>query len=136
MNIFEDKMKRLPPQQTVRAHCIECLGLVQFNRASIQNCKGDTIFTGPCPFFPYRLGRRISVKVFRAFCIHCMGGNRILIKDCPSISCNVYPYRFGTNPMRQGIGGNVLNFDREPKEKNQGSSIDTFNDGLSALGYR
>lgn len=121
-------MKKLSPQQTVRVHCIECLGLIQFNRTSIQNCKGDTCFIGPCPLFPYRLGRRISVKVFRAFCIHCMGGNRSLIKDCPSKSCNVYPYRFGKNPMRQGIGGNVLNFDREPKEIVQGSLIDDIRD--------
>jgi hypothetical protein len=128
MNIFEDRMKRLSPQQTVRAHCIECLGLAQFNRASIQNCKGDTCFTGPCPFFLYRLGRRVSVKVFRSFCIHCMGGNRNLIQDCPSISCNVYPYRFGKNPMRQGIGGNVLNFDCESKKIHQGSLIDDIGD--------
>lgn len=116
-------MKKLSPQETVRAHCTECLGLAHYNRSEIQNCKGDTCFTGPCPFFPYRLGRRISVKVFRAFCIHCMGGNKSFIKDCPSVSCNVYPYRFGKNPGRQGIGGNVLNFVREPKKNVQGSLI-------------
>jgi len=57
-----------------------------------------------------------------------MGENRSLIKGCPSTSCNVYPYRFGKNPMRQGIGGNVLNFDREPKEISQGSLINAVKD--------
>jgi hypothetical protein len=99
---------KLSPYQTVKRQCQECLGMKQFNIDEVENCQGDTCFNGPCPFFPYRLGRRISVKVFRAFCKHCMGGNDSLIKDCPSTTCKVYPYRMGTNPARHGQGGIFL----------------------------
>lgn len=114
---------RLSPSQAVKAHCQECLGLNQFNRQEIEACQGDNCFTGPCPLFPYRLGRRIPVKVFRSFCKHCMGGNDSLIKDCPSENCKIYPYRFGKNPSRQGIGGNLFQIRREPKEKGQESML-------------
>jgi len=73
------------PHGAGRAHCIECMGLIQYNRNKLQNCMGDKWFIGSCPFFRYRLGRRIPVKVFRAFCIHCMGGNGSFVKDCPSV---------------------------------------------------
>jgi len=58
--------KRLTPNETVKALCIECLGLSQYNRSEIENCKGDTC-VGGCALFPYRLGKRIPVKVFRKF---------------------------------------------------------------------
>jgi len=93
---------KLTPTQTVKAHCQECLGLNQFNRAEIENCQGDTCFTGPCPSFPYRLGKRAPVKVFRQFCIHCIGGQAHLVPDCLSIGCKCHPYRMGKNPALIG----------------------------------
>lgn len=113
----------LSPSQTVKAHCQECLGLKNYNRQEVEACKGDTCKTGPCPFHPYRLGKRISVKVFRAFCFHCMGGQPRLISECPSTDCRIYPYRMGKNPSRQGIGNHRDEIGREFREKEQDSTI-------------
>lgn len=92
----------LTPKETVRAYCTHCLGLAQLNAEAVRDCQGDQAFTGPCPFFPYRLGKRIPVRVFRAFCIDCMGGQPRLVKDCPATTCEVFPYRFGKNPALRG----------------------------------
>jgi len=93
----------MTPNQTVRAYCTECLGLKQFNRSEIENCKGDTCIGG-CAFFEYRLGKRIPVKVFRKFCTECMNGQAVLIPGCPATKCKIYKYRFGKNPARIGQG--------------------------------
>jgi len=99
-----DKMS-LSPRQAVKAHCQECLSMSQFNRQEVQECKGDTWTHGECAFYPYRLGKRMPVKVFRQFCIQCMNGQTSLIAECTSTNCKIYPYRFGRNPNRSGIGG-------------------------------
>jgi hypothetical protein len=106
-------MKHLSPRQAVRAHCVECLCLIRWDSSEIENCKGDTCKTGLCPFYPFRLGKRIPVKAFRFFCIHCMGGQTGFIIDCPSTACKVYPYRMGNNPSRQGIGNYGARIGRE-----------------------
>lgn len=103
----------MTPSQAVKIKCVDCLGLNQFNQAEVKACQGDTCKTGPCPIFPFRLGKRIPVRVFRWFCIQCMGGQRHLVADCPSIKCAVYPYRLGTNPARQGIGNHCFKMHRE-----------------------
>ena len=94
--------KRLTPNQTVRAFCTECLGLPQCNRSEIENCKGDTCVNG-CALFPYRLGKRIAVKVFRKLCTECMNGQLALIAGCPATKCKIYQYRFGKSPAHQKI---------------------------------
>lgn len=101
---------KLTPKETARAKCTECLGLVQFNRNEIQDCKGDTCYSGPCPLFPYRLGRRTPVKVFRAFCLQCMGGSVNLVRECDTLTCPVHPYRMGRNPARAGMGNHKATF--------------------------
>ena len=94
----------MTPKETVKAYCTQCLGLTQFNAVAVQDCQGDQAFAGPCPFFPYRLGKRTPVRVFRAFCIDCMGGQPRLVKDCPATTCEVFPYRMGKNPAKKGQG--------------------------------
>ena len=94
--------KRLTPNETVKAFCIECLGLKQYNRSEIKNCRGDTCING-CAFFPYRLGKRITVKVFKKFCTECMNGQEGLIPECPATKCKIYQYRFGKSPAHQKI---------------------------------
>jgi len=90
------------PKQAQRALCKNCLGLSQWNREAARDCQGDKAMCGPCPLYPYRLGQRISVKVFRKNCLYCMGGDRQAIDECPSKTCPAYPYRFGTNPLLTG----------------------------------
>ena len=102
------------PSKTVKLKCQECLGFTYFDKKAIEDCKGDVCFTGgPCPLYPYRLGKRISVKMFRKYCIECMGGQPYLVANCSSTECAVYSYRFGKNPARTGIGGKGFNNDRE-----------------------
>jgi hypothetical protein len=111
-------MNKFTPTQTIRAYCTHCLGLPQFNREEIRNCQGDRAYQGPCPLFPYRLGRRIPVKVFRVFCLEYMGGNRELVRECETESCPVYPYRMGKNPAKRGQGASseILKKAREQRK--------------------
>lgn len=92
----------MTPKETVKAYCTHCLGMLQFNKEEVRNCHGDQAYNGPCPLFPYRLGKRIPVRVFRAFCLQCMGGNRELVRECDTESCLIHPYRMGTNPALTG----------------------------------
>ncbi len=50
--------------------------------------------------------KRNPIKVIRAFCIRCMGGNVAEIRRCTSPGCALWPYRLGTNPFtsRKGPG--------------------------------
>jgi hypothetical protein len=97
-------MNRLTPSTAVRAYCTHCLGLPRYNAEEIRTCQGDKAPCGPCPLFPYRMGRRVSVKVLRRFCLQCQGGDREGVADCSTASCPVFPYRHGTNPARRGTG--------------------------------
>jgi hypothetical protein len=106
-------MKQLSPRRVVCLQCSACLGFMRWDRSEVEKCKGDTCKTGLCPFYPFRLGKRIPVKAFRFFCIHCMGGQSGLIIDCPSTACKVYPYRMGKNPSRLGIGNYGARIGRE-----------------------
>jgi hypothetical protein len=95
-------MSKLTPKASIRACCVQCLGLKQFNTEAVKDCQGHRATMGPCPFFPYRLGARASVKTFRKFCLQCMGGNPNLVRECETSSCSVHPYRFGVNPSLVG----------------------------------
>jgi len=45
------------------------------------------------------------VKAIRIKCLECSGKAKS-IRLCANKSCPLFPYRFGTNPTRKGIGGN------------------------------
>jgi len=96
--------EKMTPLETVKAYCAHCLGMPQHNADEIRNCQGDQAYPGPCPFFPYRMGKRTPVRVFRAFYLQCMGGNREFVRECQTVSCPVHPYRFGKNPAKKGQG--------------------------------
>jgi len=78
------------------------LGLKQFNAEQVKDCEGDQALNGPCAFYPYRLGKRPTVKVFRAFCLDCMCGYSESVKECTVEKCECYPYRQGKNPALTG----------------------------------
>ena len=116
--------KRLTPNETVKAFCVECLGLKQFNRSEIENCRGDTCVNG-CALFPYRLGKRIPVKIFKKFCTECMNGQEGLIPECPATKCKIHQYRFGKNPAKAGQGqsAEVMKMVRESGKNRQNATI-------------
>ena len=93
-------MKKLTPKEAIRAYCAQCLGLNQFNTDQVRDCQGDHV---KCSFFPYRLGKRPPVKVFRKYCLQdCMNGYRDLVGDCMTEDCPNHPYRRGRNPALVG----------------------------------
>lgn len=93
---------KLTPRESVKAYCIQCLGLIQFNQKAIEDCQGDRAANGACPLYPYRLGKRPSVKVFRQYCLYCQGGSKEAVADCIVKDCPCYPYRYGKNPALIG----------------------------------
>ena len=104
-------MEKLTPKEACRAFCTQCLGLAQFKTSAVQDCQGDTALNGACPLYPYRMGRRVGVKVFRAYCLYCMGGNRDSVRGCDVSGCELFPYRFGKNPAcagRVGPGARII----------------------------
>lgn len=84
MNIY-------PPKRTVRERCKQCLGLSTWNRREVEDCHGE----GKCFLFPYRLGSRIPVKVFRSECLVCQGGSYSLVRECDLYTCPLHGYRMG-----------------------------------------
>lgn len=44
------------------------------------------------------------LKAIRLKCLDCMCGNPVEVRLCPCDDCSLYPYRFGHNPNRAGIG--------------------------------
>jgi hypothetical protein len=92
----------------------------------VKECTGDLVFatSKPCPFYEYRMGdKRIPVRVFRRFCLECMGGRQDFVSECET-SCPIHPYRFGKNPARKGQGASkeAMQKARESKLKRQKST--------------
>lgn len=40
----------------------------------------------------------------RSHCVECMGGAVQSVKDCPSTSCSLHPFRMGVNVMHAAAG--------------------------------
>ena len=92
------KQTNITPLTAIRRFCKECVG---GNTTEIETCS----VKGECVFFPYRNGKgRPSIQLIRKKCVECMGNDRNAITECSMITCPLYPYRFGTNPARKGIG--------------------------------
>jgi len=67
------------------------------------------------------------LKSIRKYCIECSGGSPKEVKLCPIEDCPFYPFRFGKNPNRAGIGGK--GFPKEFVEKSFAESIDLSDKG-------
>lgn len=44
------------------------------------------------------------LKAIRLRCLDCCGDSAMEVRLCPAITCPLYPFRFGKNPNRAGIG--------------------------------
>lgn len=44
------------------------------------------------------------LKAIRAKCLDCSAGSAFEVRKCHIVDCPLYPYRFGHNPRRAGIG--------------------------------
>ena len=45
------------------------------------------------------------IKAIRSKCLDCCGNQPSEVRLCQIKNCAIYPYRFGNNPNRKGIGG-------------------------------
>jgi len=54
-----------------------------------------------------RIERRLTpLRAIRAKCLDCCSKQPSEVRNCESLECPLYPYRFGKNPNRAGIGKN------------------------------
>lgn len=95
-------MTKQTPKEAVRSYCTGCLGLSRWDRDMIEDCQGDQCACGPCPLYPYRMGKRPSLRAFRAHCFQCQGGSREAVIECETEQCPCHPYRLGKNPALTG----------------------------------
>ena len=51
--------------------------------------------------------RLTPLKAIRVKCLDCSGFQPSEIRNCGITDCPLYPYRFGKNPNRAGIGGQI-----------------------------
>jgi len=54
------------------------------------------------------------LKAIRAKCLECSGGSVGEVRNCLVPECALFPFRFGTNPSRRGIGGNRIHLILKP----------------------
>lgn len=45
------------------------------------------------------------MRAIRMKCLDCSAGQPLEVRLCTHEACPLYPYRFGRNPKRAGIGG-------------------------------
>lgn len=94
-------MGRLTPQESVKAMCRSCLGNQILFEDRIQGCEGGTV---NCVLFPYRMGKRAPLRIFRAYCLkNCMDNHTDLVFNCTTTACAAHPYRHNSNPARKGF---------------------------------
>jgi hypothetical protein len=43
------------------------------------------------------------LKAIRAKCLDCSGGSPSEVADCLVKNCALFPFRFGSNPWREGV---------------------------------
>lgn len=50
------------------------------------------------------MSKLTPMRAIRAKCLDCSCGQIQEVKECAITKCSLYPYRFGKNPNRAGIG--------------------------------
>lgn len=88
---------KLSPLRAVRKYCLWCMG-EQPNEVLLDPAD-------ECPLFLLRFGHKVKglsvLKQIKARCKDCCES----VKKCDALDCQIYPYRFGHNPSRAGLGG-------------------------------
>ena len=59
------------------------------------------------------------LKAIRYQCLECLGWSASEVKNCTGKLCPLYPYRFGHNPERKGIGNLSAKGPAELRKKDQ-----------------
>lgn len=61
------------------------------------------------------------MKAIRAKCLDCCCGSSNEVRLCTIEKCPLYPYRFGKNPNRAGIGNHKAAFSSQNSNSTQDS---------------
>ena len=48
---------------------------------------------------------KTSIRAIRNHCLKCQGGHPSLVRNCDNADCDLFSWRMGKNPNRNGIGG-------------------------------
>lgn len=48
----------------------------------------------------YQARIKNRATAIRAYCVQCQGGMPIGVRECPSITCPLFPFRMGSDPLR------------------------------------
>lgn len=59
------------------------------------------------------------VKAIRSKCLDCSADQPSEVRYCQATDCSIYPYRFGKNPNRKGIGDFKGGFNEESSTEQQ-----------------
>jgi len=110
--------KRLTPARAIREKCRACVAgeLSEITRCTcrrpvkrcdpsgcwlISYCHGHGVDLSRDPHPPTRL------QAIRRECLNCQGGSPEGVRDCPSVNCSLYEFRFGKNPHKRGNEANI-----------------------------
>ena len=64
-----------------------------------------------------KIVRLTPLNAIRAFCLECVCWSSDEVKNCTNPLCPLYPFRFGKNPSRKGIGGDTRKAKAKLKER-------------------
>jgi len=127
--IAPDETRAPPTLKAVRRHCLDCCN---GSANEVALCPARR-----CPLWAMRFGKRPdpaayiddqtklypleapithgefaakgmpTLQAIRRRCIDCSGGSAIEAGACTFKTCDLYPFRFGRNPNRAGMGGSA-----------------------------
>lgn len=118
-------MKAPSPLKAVRRHCLDCAGSA--NEVALCPARSCPLWTmrfdrrpdpaehadNPTPLHPSEMPLTLSefaadgmrtLAAIRRRCIDCSGGSPIEPRNCKLTGCDLWQFRLGKNPNRQGKG--------------------------------
>jgi len=92
------------PLKSIRQHCTACMG---GSYQAVKDCPSATCSLWPDRSGKKRMGQR-PLGAIRSFCLQCVGSPEEVTKCTGKMlydpDCQLHPYRFGSNPRKQGQG--------------------------------
>lgn len=90
------------PLEAIHKFCVACVG----SPFEVRDCGGESCPGSACLFYKFRTGNgRPSVRLVRRYCVECMGGDKMLVREYPDLKdhngqpvCALHPFRMGRNP--------------------------------------
>jgi hypothetical protein len=74
----------------------------------------------------YRERIKNRATAIRAYCVECQGGFLVAVKECPSVTCPLHPFRMGSDPLR---GWDIPKVVLDLPEEDEEEAVGVFEDG-------